>query len=651
MKGGHKNKSEPLEQLGGACQTGSKSALSLTRRRIRPLRLMMGTELSIFVVEVIVILIFSVLPSFSVVVEAFLGGVLLTLLVLPSMYVLSLRPLIVNIAERTQAEQSLRRTEERYRMLFEGVLDPVFVADAETGILLDCNSAGTRLVGREKSELIGQSHTILHPPQENEGEFAATFKQHLGEKQGQTLDTQVVTKAGEIREVAIKASLLEIRGKKVLLGVFRDTTQRKEVDVALRKSEERFKQVVENAGDWIWEVNAEGLYTYVSPIIESVLGYRPEEIVGKKHFYDFFAPDVKEELKRAAFEAFTKKESFKCFVNPNVHKNGSTVILETSGTPIIDEKGNLCGYRGADRDITERQQRENELRKLNADLVLSSRRAGTAEVATDILHNVGNVLNSINVSANYIEDKVLNSRVPNLKKVIDILTEHSGDLGTFLTEDERGKCIPLYLKEVVGFILGEQKAIAEKLRSLTKNVEHVKQIIKAQQSYARSGGMEVFMSIQEVIEDAVEINHAALKRHGIDLKYELAGLPKIRMDKQRILQILVNLIANAKQALSESGEQEKVLTIRSYKHGEDKLRVEVADNGVGISKENMPKIFTHGFTTKKRGHGFGLHSSFSAAREMGGALTVYSDGPGHGATFTLELPLIKSEAITDGCSK
>ena len=144
--------------------------------------------------------------------------------------------------------------------------------------------------------------------------------------------------------------------------------ERKQAQESLRKSEERFKQVAENAGDWIWEVNAEGLYTYSSPIVEKILGYKPEEIVGKKYFYDFFAPDVKEKLKKAAFEAFARGESFRGFINPNVHKNGSIVILETNGTPIVDDKGNLCGYRGVDRDITERKKAEKALENLNKQL-------------------------------------------------------------------------------------------------------------------------------------------------------------------------------------------------------------------------------------------------------------------------------------------
>ncbi len=153
--------------------------------------------------------------------------------------------------------------------------------------------------------------------------------------------------------------LLKALGKitnQMIESVSREITER-------RKAEERFRQVAINAGEWIWEVNAEGLYTYSSYVVEKILGFSPEEIVGKKYFYDFFMPDEKMDLKKKAFEIFQRKESFKNFINSNVHKEGHVVILETSGAPILDEKGNLLGYRGVDTDITERKKAEEELRE------------------------------------------------------------------------------------------------------------------------------------------------------------------------------------------------------------------------------------------------------------------------------------------------
>jgi len=461
------------------------------------------------------------------------------------------------------------------------------------------------------------------------------------------LEHRIVYATGETGYISVRFSIVKDKQGRTIktFGANQDITDLKNTEMALRKGEERFRQVVESAGDWIWEVNVEGLYTYASPVVERVLGYKPEEIVGKKHFYDYFAPDVKEGLKKAALEAFAKRESIKGFVNPNMHKNGSTVIMETSGTPIIDEKGNLCGYRGADRDITGRLQKEKELKKVHEELVSASHRAGMAEVAADVLHNVGNVLNSINVSTTLITEKIAKSELANVQKVASIINEHIDEIGTFLTEHSQGKHIPTYLAEVSKCLQAEQTDIIGKLHVLADNVQHIKDIISMQQAYAKVSGVLVQMSPSQLVEDAIQINSAGLQRHGTRLVREFQELPDIEIDKQRVLQIMVNLISNAKYALSGSDKEDKLLTIRINRRGEDRFRIEVADNGAGIPKENLTKIFSHGFTTKQHGHGFGLHSSALAAKELGGFLTVHSDGLGKGARFTLELPF-KSARVT-----
>ena len=211
------------------------------------------------------------------------------------------------------------------------------------------------------------------------------------------------------------------------------------------------------------------------------------------------------------------------------------------------------------------------------DLILASHRAGMAEVATDVLHNVGNVLNSVNVSVSLIRDKVSKSETENLEKVADMITGHADDLGAFLTEDQRGRHIPVYLEKVAKLLVDEREGVSEQLQSLTKHVEHIKEIVRTQQTYAKTGGVQMSTNLNDVIKDAIEINRESLERYGIQFKFELTELPTVRADKQRILQILVNLINNAKYAISKSENSEKMLTIRCYKHGEDRFRIEVAD--------------------------------------------------------------------------
>ena len=297
------------------------------------------------------------------------------------------------------------------------------------------------------------------------------------------------------------------------------------------------------------------------------------------------------------------------------------------------------------KEVAERKRAETELKAAQEKVIDTAHRAGMAEVAADVLHNVGNVLNSINVSTTVITEKVSESEVANLQKLASLVNDHIEDLGTFLTEHPQGKHIPVYLTEVSKLLTDEQAETISRLKVLSDNVQHIKDIVSTQQSYAKISGVEVTTSIIGLVEDAIQINSAGLLRHGTQLIRDFEELPDVEIDKQKVLQILVNLISNAKYASGSSKKEEKIITIRISKHVEDQFRIEVADNGVGISPENLTRIFNHGFTTKKHGHGFGLHSSALASKEIGGSLTVHSDGVGQGATFTLELPFKAAEII------
>ncbi|MGD2095627.1 MAG: ATP-binding protein, partial [Phycisphaerales bacterium] len=289
-------------------------------------------------------------------------------------------------------------------------------------------------------------------------------------------------------------------------------------------------------------------------------------------------------------------------------------------------------------DITERKRAEAELKEAQEKLVETAHQAGMAEVATDVLHNVGNVLNSINVSTSLLTEKVSNSKLKGLEKVAGVINDHIDDLATFLVEDPQGKHVPVYLTEVSKLLNNEHAEILSTLRILSENVEHVKNIVGMQQSYAKVSGVEVSVSLTELVEDAIQINIAGLERHGAVLKREFDELPDVEIDKQKVLQIVVNLINNAKYAVTAGSKENRLITTRIYKHNERNFRIEVSDNGIGISEENLTKIFNHGFTTKQSGHGFGLHSGALAAVELGGSLTAHSNGIEQGATFTLELP-------------
>jgi len=290
------------------------------------------------------------------------------------------------------------------------------------------------------------------------------------------------------------------------------------------------------------------------------------------------------------------------------------------------------------QDITERKQTIAEHERLNEQLIKASRQAGMEEIATGVLHNVGNVLNSVNVAAGLLRDKVGQSQIPNLVKATNLLREHADDAAAFLTTDPKGLRLPGYLIKLGDHLAGEQQLWQQELEGLGKNIEHIKEIVAMQQNYARLSGASEVLDVEDLLEDALRMNESMLYRSGLRVQRQFQPVEPVSVDKHKVLQILVNLIHNARHAMKDSSEQERTLTVSIDQPDPTRVRVQVRDRGIGIPPENLTRIFQHGFTTKQEGHGFGLHSGANAAKEMGGSLCVRSDGPGTGATFTLELP-------------
>jgi signal transduction histidine kinase len=303
-------------------------------------------------------------------------------------------------------------------------------------------------------------------------------------------------------------------------------------------------------------------------------------------------------------------------------------------------------------ELTEKQQAlQEEIAKREAmhkRLVDISRRAGMAEVATGVLHNVGNVLNSVNVAATVLSERIRKAPTDDLAAISQMVNNQT-DLANFLTSDSKGKLVPRYLNALADHLTTQRTENLKELEQLIKSIEHIRDIVSTQQSYARVAGTAERVQLVELIEDAIRINSEGLRRHKVALELKIENRPLLNVEKQKVLQILVNLISNAKYAMDGMPTDNRRLTIRVSQHPDNQNRAQVwvIDNGVGIPKENITRIFSHGFTTRLEGHGFGLHSSALAAKEMDGSLMARSDGPGKGATFILELPLDRVEALNE----
>jgi PAS domain S-box-containing protein len=418
-------------------------------------------------------------------------------------------------------------------------------------------------------------------------------------------------------------------------------TERKYAEAQLEHLRNQHEDVLNSVSEGVHWINLEGQIVFENPAAARMLGYEVFELIGRPaHLTMHHTRGDGTAYPQCDCPIYTTlKDGVVRRVQDEVfwRKDGSSFPVDYGCTPIRDEDGGLAGTVVVFTDITLRKQAERELERINNQLIETSRNAGMAEVATNVLHNVGNVLNSVNISSGLIVESVRKSRASSLAKVVILLREHAHDLGEFITNDSRGKHLPAHLAQLSEHLLDDQKAIVGELDSLRRNVEHIKEIVAMQQSYAAFGGLKEMINVVNLVEDSLLINEGALSRHQVEVTREFEKVPLMNVEKHKILQILVNLLRNAKHACQDSDRADKRLRVR-VANGDGRVRISVMDNGIGIPPENLTRIFNHGFTTRKEGHGFGLHSGALAAKEMGGSLTVHSDGTGQGAAFTLELP-------------
>ena len=303
-------------------------------------------------------------------------------------------------------------------------------------------------------------------------------------------------------------------------------------------------------------------------------------------------------------------------------------------------------FSALDREKSELSASNRELRETQEKLVQSSqllaevsRRAGMADVATGVLHNVGNALNSVNVSVEILAEKLARLEVSGVSRLGALLAEQGHDLRRFLADDQRGPKLGPYLEGLGGLLSTEREGMVNEVQSLRRHVEHMKAIVGKQQSHATTFDVAQSCAVPELVDDALTLSEHSLNQLAIQIERDYEAVPRVVTDRHKVLQILVNLLSNARQALAAKNSRERRLSLAVQPLDEGRIAILVRDNGVGIAPENRERLFRFGYTTRPDGHGFGLHTSAIAARELGGRLSAHSDGLGTGATFVLELPL------------
>ena len=378
--------------------------------------------------------------------------------------------------------------------------------------------------------------------------------------------------------------------------ILREEEKRKLAEEKLQESEQRFRQVAESVGEFIWEVDAEGRYTYASPAVEKTLGFTPAELVGKKHFYDLFIPSDREEQKAAAFQVFAGRKPFRNFPNANVSKSGQIVHLETSGTPVLDAEGNLVGYCGADMDVTERKQAEQDLAQHRSEVAHLSRVTTLGEISGSLAHELGQPLGAILTNTDSIEMH-LRSSAPNLEEVRAILADIRRD-------DLRAS-----------------------------------EIIHGIRAFLRRQELDMQpLEVRHLAEETVKLLSSDAAARKTSVGFEIPpSLPRVRGDRVHLQQVLLNLLVNAMDAMSACPVADRRIAIRASRPNPHTVEIAVSDVGVGIPLGELDRLFTPFHTTKQAGLGLGLPICRSIIEAHGGSISVQNN-PDRGTTARFTIP-------------
>jgi PAS domain S-box-containing protein len=530
---------------------------------------------------------------------------------------------------------------------------PVGIALADrAGRYRYCNPAFCALLGFDAAELTRESMESLTHAADLEASIAGLQRLWSGEITHLEVEKRYLRKSGGALWVHATTSLVSGGGgpePERSVEFLVDISARKQMAAALLQNQTLFATVIAELPIALVACDVRGQLTHHNRAAAELLGIpagdtvqaaprNPYPLTSQVYQADGTTPVPREDrpLARTLIGESVRDAEF-VIVPPD----GSRRIVLSSGQRLIGHGGQPLGALAVIEDITERRLAEQELERVHKLLLVASRDAGMAEVATNVLHNVGNVLNSVNVSVSIVSERIRKSKCAGLVRAAALFSEHASDLTTFLTGPQ-GKHLPVYLQELAADLIAERDAASAELTVLRTNVEHIKEIVAMQQSYARRGGVTEMVDIRTLVEDSLRMNEGAFSRHGVTLVRDFQEVPLITVDKHKVLQILVNVIRNAKYACDESGSAEKRVTV-CVRTVDAAVLIAVIDTGVGIPPENLDRIFSHGFTTRKGGHGFGLHSCALAAQDLGGSLQVESAGPGQGATFTLTLPVTQPE--------
>ena len=495
----------------------------------------------------------------------------------------------------TSAPAAEKVDSDSFRHTLESTATSTAILEGK-GRFLFVNRALCDLLGYSEAELKRMTHwQVLHPDDHamraEQDATAQPGKDHI------QLEQRYIRRNGEVVWVVVSIAFVRSERGELLYEIdqFHDITQRKAAERALRDSEERFRSLTESTSDWVWETDRSGAYTYVSPRVRDILGYEPHEIVGKTPS-DLMPAD---EAPRAGLEVMAHLDSgepIKQLEKTSLRKDGARVVLETNAVPFFAPDGTLSGYRGVDRDVTERKLSELKARKLEDDLAHVSRLNTMGEMAAGFAHELNQPLTAIT-----------NYAVGTLRRLAS------------------GRAEPDELKQVL-------KLIHEQAQRSGAVIRRIRVLVKKEESDRTP------IDLNAAIRDAVSLLQSEAVMFNVTLKLDLAEtLPPVIGDSVEIQQVALNLARNAFEAMADIDPEKRELRVTTGVTADGRPEVSVSDTGPGIDPEVLPQLFDTFFTTKKTGLGIGLSICRSIVQAHDGTLTV--DGSGDaGTTFRFTLP-------------
>jgi PAS domain S-box-containing protein len=540
-----------------------------------------------------------------------------------------------------RADRTAMRHLSRLASVARATASAVIITDI-AGVIVWVNEGFTRITGFSSDEAIGRiPGQLLQAPNANREE-AERVRFALSERRSVAAEFINHRKDGGTILIGMKIEpLLGPSGEcDGFMAIGADITERHERRRAIDLLTSRFNLATRVARVGIYERDVGAGTVWWSDVMFEIFGQDPAT----------FTPDVEswsmlihaEDRGRAIANGGTAHrlriaDSIQYRI---VRPDGTVRYVQSIGSsatqePIDGTCASSIRIVGIALDVTERVEAETRERVLQEKLRVSSHQAGMAEIATGVLHNVGNVLNSLGIANATARRHLKSLRVERLGIVAAMMRENRASLAVFLAQDPRGRHLPEYLPALAAELAGTTESVQLEMNVIENLLNHLRDIVSAQQAHAQGGGMREPVNLRDIVESALTMQAPELA--GTEIVRDYAELEPVITDRHKLLQILVNFVSNARDALSLGGASPGRITVALRAEDEHAV-ISVTDSGVGMSEVVMANLWQFGYTTKVDGHGFGLHNSANAAQEIGATIAAFSEGVGEGSRFVLRLP-------------